>query len=331
MAVALNTSNPSLINQWGIGEVGASGVDIFFVISGFIMFYTHDRDAKGLTHALRFLKKRCLRIYPVYWFWTAFILALSGAGLILRAHHFSMSDVMASVLLWPQGGAGELRHPVVDQGWTLSFEMYFYVVFALSLLCVRGNFRLLFLMVAFAVLSSVSRFIELPSGVEVLVRSPLIVEFLLGMIAAQLVFDHRKAGARWLSGAWLPRVLISLGIAGFVMSVSTDAHYGVRVFVWGIPAFLLVLGAVLYEVSSPVKSKLALFFGDASYSMYLCHGLFLMLLSALVKKEGLPVWLPTDAVILVMTPLIVILSSLTYLAIERPLSSVIRRMAWARS
>lgn len=105
--------------------LGAAGVDLFFVISGYIIFRSTSKLESGFSSARSFLRKRVLRIYPAYWIWTSVLLLMWIGGLALKSHQYSFSVIAGSYLLVPVTRADGSLHPVLDQGWTLSFEMYF--------------------------------------------------------------------------------------------------------------------------------------------------------------------------------------------------------------
>ncbi|MEY9103377.1 peptidoglycan/LPS O-acetylase OafA/YrhL [Sinorhizobium fredii] len=114
--------------------VGAAGVDVFFVISGFIMWVISDR--RPLTPA-KFIWDRIRRIVPIYWFATAVMIAGALAGLFPNLA-LTLDHVLASLFFIPfrSPSSGEIW-PLLVQGWTLNFEMLFYAVFAASLLLPR--------------------------------------------------------------------------------------------------------------------------------------------------------------------------------------------------
>jgi exopolysaccharide production protein ExoZ len=108
-------------------QIGSAGVDIFFVISGFIMFHTNREVFGHAGAAILFLKRRILRVAPLYWLCTAFALWPKT----------ELKTLAASVLFVPvRSGDGSI-HTVLAPGWTLNFEMFFYIVFAAGLVLPR--------------------------------------------------------------------------------------------------------------------------------------------------------------------------------------------------
>lgn len=228
----------------GASRLGAAGVDLFFVISGFIMA-TVAADRQPLA----FLRERAWRIYPMW------LIAL-GPWLVLRKP--GLMAAAANVTLWPIYG-NAFHIPELHVGWTLSFEMLFYVAFALGL-ATRPVVPLLGLF-ACAVI---------PNGGNAVLGflgSPLVAEFLFGIIIAHLPRYERAgsiailAGLAWFAVAPTDYFAIQMGAAAWL-----------RVMYWGLPAALLVYGAITLELHFRSKNyDLLVFLGNASYSIYLFH------------------------------------------------------------
>ena len=125
--VAATGADPGWLFRAG-EAVGFAGVDVFFVISGFIMFHT-TRESAGAAAAAEFLKRRVARIYSGYWpFFLFAALVFSRA----RPEHFAESNLLTSFLLWPM----PLNQVLLDVSWTLSYEMYFYLLFTVLVLLI---------------------------------------------------------------------------------------------------------------------------------------------------------------------------------------------------
>jgi exopolysaccharide production protein ExoZ len=226
-------------------RIGAAGVDLFFVISGFIMATVATNRTP-----IRFLSDRIWRIFPLWW------LAAIPCLIATRA---SWQVAFTSISLWPVYG-GEFYTPILMRGWTLSFEMLFYVGFALVL-----SKRALIPACVFAVCFIAAFFVSV--GLTNYLGSPLILEFMAGVAIARIRVNARAGAAVLvLAVAWL--------------AVAPEGNYAslfgaiglVRVICWGIPAAMLVYG---FRALEPVFERrvfgVAVLIGDASYAIYLSH------------------------------------------------------------
>jgi exopolysaccharide production protein ExoZ len=303
-------NRPSWISSLGLGGLGASGVDIFFVISGFIMVYTTDQKPTGSKAALSFLEHRVLRIFPLYWLWTSTLLVLWAAGFAMRSHYFSKTYIVFSYLLIP-AFSGRDYQPLLPQGWTLSFEMLFYLVFAVSILLRVKRRRLPFIGVGFVLLWFVGLAFPEKSGIRYLFTEPIIFEFLLGILAAEILL--RLPYSRWWN--WMPAILVSVGASGLLVSTMYKYPPFLRCVAWGVPAFALVLGGAMF--CSVERSRLFVYLGDASYSIYLTHGFFNEAYEMALKRFSLLGRISPDLSIILLSLFTIALSSLTYRWIER--------------
>ncbi|WFU10289.1 acyltransferase [Rhizobium sp. CB3090] len=287
-------------------RVGAAGVDIFFVISGFIMWVTTEGRSVG---PQEFMVRRLFRIVPLYWIATAATFVMA----VLKPQFFfnidtSIGNLIGSLLFLPVM-KGEAMHPIVEQGWTLSYEMFFYLIFSISLFLPELR-RLWFLMVA--LVAVVITHYLLPLGYISVFTEPVILEFAAGVVIGRL----------WKQGFRLSfHAAIGLMIAGLVLLMASDLIPHVdRAVRWGIPAVLLLSGAVFAERERGAP-KLAFlhFLGDASYSIYVWHVLTGVIVTALLLRAGVPH---------AAQPAFLVLGSLAfaiicYLFIERP---ILRKM-----
>lgn len=240
-------------------DVGAAGVHIFFVISGFIMVFTvfgpSRRESAG-----RFLAKRAFRIFPIYWLVCACYLVAAQLGFIHFA--FGLDGLVKSLLLLP--GSSSL---IVGPGWTLSYEVYFYFCFAAVVAI--GRVSALWLLGIVFLLSIAAGVVLQPQHPFLkLATSHLLLEFIVG----------GAIGALFLSRHSIPRGLANAatiaGLAGFAASVVLPERLP-SIAVWGIPSALLVFGLAMREKCGPLPSSLqrASWLGDSSYLLYLIHTL----------------------------------------------------------
>jgi exopolysaccharide production protein ExoZ len=233
--------------------VGAAGVDVFFVISGFIMWTVTERP----TAPGAFLAHRLLRIVPLYWLAT-FAAAATAHPDLLR--------LTAALLFVPWRAPDGNVWPVLVQGWTLQYEMFFYLLFAAALFLPRRG-QLVALSIALVALALLSRAAPIGSPLAKTYTDPILLEFLAGIWLA----DIWRAGK--LPAAVGP-VLLAVAVAGFAAAgvAGLDPHGWTRLLVWGLPAWLLVAGGLALEPKAPV-SRVGLALGDGSYSIYLFHTL----------------------------------------------------------
>lgn len=291
-----------------------SGVDLFFLISGFIMVFVTGERSHGPATAGAFLASRMVRIYPVWWLFAAIFTAImfvlhvvintDGLGWgALSGTEGPASYLLNSFALLPQEA-----YPVLALGWTLIHEVYFYAVFALSLLVSRrwllpflGTWGALVIAGALAGLSG-----PLATDFLSLAVHPLTLEFLLGALIALAV----KSGRRWrpglsalLGAASLLAVLIFLlppmdtpgeatGLVGPLQAhghqvfIAGSGNWGSFILEWGrvvffaAPAGLLIYGLAGLEVEGRIPTPRPLVaLGDWSYSLYLCHIIVLLVLA----------------------------------------------------
>lgn len=259
---------------------GQMGVDIFFVISGFVIYITTaDRSMK----TLRFLWQRAARIVPVYWFYTLVTAAiLLFAGDLMPDYGLDLPSLIMGLLFIPNDNpAGFGNYPILPVGWTLNFEMMFYLVFALSFL-LPARARLWAVLAMIMLLNLGLSHLEMISSFY---ADPIIYEFLLG-VGVGMLYRHDRLPASTRRGPW---VTAGLGCVAFMLCFTDQSSW--RLAVWGLPAALLVMIVIRLE---PVfaGSRVLRQMGDQSYSVYLVHVIVLWLADALLYKHwALPLWL----------------------------------------
>jgi len=296
----------------------SSGVDIFFVISGFIMWITTwDRP----TTPIRFMWNRITRIVPLYWIMTAFALAvlLVNADL-MQSGTLDWGHVVKSFLFIPDVHPVKLNsmEPLIFAGWTLNYEMMFYLIFAATLF-LPARFRLPAAILALLALAGVRLFDPAPLTVLWFYSSEIILEFGMGMLIGAFVTSGRKVAA-------LPAFLMVCGGA-LALAIVGEWHEEMsRTIVRGIPSALIVLGAVSLELHGRVlKSRAFAYLGDASYSIYLAHGVALSALAQIWRRvldEANPAsWASFTVVSLVVCT---VSGAVTYELIERPIAKIIK-------
>ena len=290
--------------------IGAAGVDVFFVISGFIMWLIINRRPVSPG---RFLAERFWRIVPVYWLATAVMVAGALAGLfpnlVLTVEH-----VAASFLFVPMRSpsSGEIW-PVLVQGWTLNYEMVFYAVFAASLF-LPARLRLAAVAAFFLALVAIGAVAESDNPLVVTYTRPIVLEFVAGMMIGQL----------WLAGAvpkaWGALALIVAALAGFATIAVLRLPFDE--WICGPLACALVYGTAAIEKQGGLRYfRFPALLGDASYSIYLWHA-FAISVSA---KVGGALGLPSPVIFLTSIVSGVAIGLCGYYLVERPLLQTRKR------
>jgi peptidoglycan/LPS O-acetylase OafA/YrhL/glycosyltransferase involved in cell wall biosynthesis len=241
---------------------GAAGVDVFFVISGFVMVLSVRRLAGQGQPARRFLRARLRRIVPLYWLCSGIkILAMLAAPALVR-RALTPGYCIASLLFLPVHDVAGRFKPVLAVGWTLSFEMMFYALFAASLAA-----RLVPALWVPPVLAAIALLPHTGSAASEL-ANPIIVEFAFGTTLATF----------WLRGWRLPSALAwpVLLVAAALLTGMPKLALASRVLSWGLPAALLVAATVSLDRKPGANIPgLWLELGAASYAIYLTHGFVL--------------------------------------------------------
>jgi len=329
-----------------LADSGAYGVDLFFVISGFVMVWIAADNPRGWRSAQAFLIARWTRIYPLWWVFAG--LEASGYLLLYHApwdaeriagmHVSGPIHLLHSFTLWPQPG-----HPVLGAGWTLVHEIYFYVGFAVLILAVPVRLRLQALIVwgagvLIGALSGLSSWFAVSA--LALIFHPMTLQFIFGAAIAYAV----KRGVR--RRAWLALcigvLLLGIGITRLDIALYHEI-YGLfaappmametlpwrRTFLIGSAAGALVYGLVSLERDPAHSLIIPRFFtrlGDWSYSLYLCH----MLTISVAGRAIYAVMDPTRpwsiaAFLIAATSLTLATAWLSYQFVERPLIAFFKR------
>ena len=340
-------------------SLGFAGVDIFFVISGFIMAHTASNQS-GPAMSVDFARRRLARIFSGYW--PFFVLAVVIFG-YYRAEHFADSNLLKSFFLWPQS----LNHILLEITWTLSYELYFYLLFSLLILLTTPRNRNGFVLLAFVlllVLNIYRHFIAhsySPENIYYLgfwsqfLTAPFLLEFFGGALVAGWL-QKRPTGPAlswfltgtflFLAGGWINESVYS-GL------IEQGFHVVPRVFVYGLPACMLLMGLVRLErnadevkptngalpvskadetstghrvaLRAPVRfSALA---GGSSYAIYLSH----ILILTVAWNNGFNQLIASWSGIMIIAAYLVLMlsilgySMLHYVLLEKPLHQLFKK------
>lgn len=279
---------------FNLENFGAIGVDIFFVISGFIISYISQTQS-GTAAAMDFSKKRWLRIAPVYYvasFMLMLVFLYSGAG------YLNKQSIIKTLTIVPLLDSGtEAWNSIIAIGWTLSFELLFYTLFAIAI-AGKAKSKDLFLVGSVCIL--VTAGILFPDRQQIqwsFLTNPVSLEFCFGILLSMLYKSNVRLpqSLSWLfiaTGVSLMICLILFGYGDIPDSSRTidGSNSFMRVLLWGIPSAILSLGFIFLEKVSTVKyfsNRFVLLIGNASYSIYLIHITVFVLIAALIKRVPL--------------------------------------------
>ena len=257
------------------GGYGGIGVDVFFVISGFVMYKsTHERNVSPGS----FIFNRLTRIVPAYWLYTcltaALLLTIPG---LIPSTVFEPVFFLKSLFFIPEKNpSGIGAFPLVTVGWTLNYEMAFYVVFTLAL-CVWSDVRLAAIVIGMYLLQT-----EFPKiGVNATYYANTICnDFVMGLIVGVIHCKHRLKMP-------LPAALILAIGSLWLIGKHPHSHDPYQV---GLPCAIL-MAAVLSQESRLKIPAWIINLGDWSYSTYLCHVIVLSIGHKLMAIFGLGPWI----------------------------------------
>jgi len=315
VAMPVDVGMGNLVALWG--AIGPAGVDLFFVISGFIIA-TVAVDAGGrvktrfaLSEAAVFGLKRGARVYPIYW-------VVFGAALIAKSYGvFLAPAAVPDQPLWQLFFLVNPTNNIVMLAWTLVHELYFYVVVTILLAVFpRNMFRALFLWAL--VTLSFSFYLALrrdPLG-GLVPFNPMIVEFIFGIVIAYLI---RTGATSHAIGC------ISLGLVWFAVGAYENHNYGSwqpwqRTLAFGPSSALIVYGFLAAEIRFGwISAKAWRRLGDASYSLYIWHQLIFFCLLKLAQHHGWFEKIPGHYLVPMWMVGVLAWSFMSYYLIETPL------------
>jgi exopolysaccharide production protein ExoZ len=239
MAIEQKYTSYNLLSGWA--EYGKHGVDIFFIISGFIIAWTTKQQGTALNDSLQFLWRRAMRIYPLYWiFTTAVLLVWLLRPEMVNSSFTQPPGIMASYLLLPQETA-----PLLAVGWSLVFEMYFYLAFAMLLLLPRKYLPILLCAWGGVILLNAGR--SVGPATEVL-SSYLCLEFIAGALVGCVNWNFKPKNSASFAvligdasyAIYLSHVLV-ISVLGRLWAVMGMESLGLHLF-W--LAFCMLAAAV---------------------------------------------------------------------------------------
>ena len=290
-------------------------VDIFFVISGFVMAHSSERLHSTPGAWRCFLWRRVVLIAPLYWVTTGLLIAFFIVTRDAQWQNASWNAIVSSFLFIPAANGAGAPLPLYPVGWTLNHEMFFYLVFA-TFIGLPGRRAVTAVAVTMLALVAFGIIVDPSEPILDVWSASIMIEFVLGMGLYEL---HRVGLARLPVG-----VAVAAGVvAGAVVVVRLSDPGTDRALMWGGPAALIVLVALSLP-SAP--RRISNFLGNISYAAYLVHTLIILALAPVFRR-----WLPSsDVVWFVLFPSAVFFATLAGASIahyffERPVMIMLQR------
>jgi len=227
----------NILSKWG-----NNGVDIFFVISGFLAIYIQYNNKKN---SKQIIVSKIARIVPLYWLinFTVISLFLFYPNLF---RELIITPLWAlSSLFFTSQFLFESR-PIVYLGWALEWEMLFVIIF--STIIIFKNEKIVYLLTTTSIIL-----------VSVILNNFILLEFLFGMIVA-LIYQKKIISTK------NALYLLLIGIFFLLLSLNQDIVKINRVIIWGLPSAVILLASINLN---QLKNKTLIFIGNASYSIYL--------------------------------------------------------------
>lgn len=270
-----------LFHRVGLPTFGLFGIDLFFVLSGFVMI---ESTRNGRRSPRSFLARRVIRVVPAYWLATGLVLSYRG----ISGHSTSISAILKALFFIPTGSPERGFVPVLQVGWTLNYEMAFYVLFAgalgfagwlttrLTVADGKASSRTWILAVAapvvFGLVTAVvfGRMATPPSNsLAAFFTDPLVLDFALGVLAAVAIGrTDVEMARRW---AWPASAVAASSFLAVLCEPDYQEHL-LRLALIGVPCALVVAALAVMERSGlRIRRPWLLGLGDASYSIYLIH------------------------------------------------------------
>lgn len=301
-------------------DIGTFGVDIFFVLSGFVMAMVIANGQRPYEFAM----SRVARIVPMYWLLTTALLLVAWlAPGLLNSTTADLGNYARSLAFVPYFKENGELHPMLAVGWTLNYEMLFYACVLAAIVLVRRFYlpATLLLMAALYLAGASGAFGRVTTA---FLGNALVAEFAFGM----LVFEARR---RQLLPALRPAAALTLALAAFVyMAWVEQPVVPGRFLQFGIPAALMLVALVSLEApcfaSNPAWVRVLARIGDASYATYLSHTFVVEGIRKVLhqKLDLLDPYGPVGVVVVIGLALAV--GQLLYELLDRPLSAAARRL-----
>lgn len=302
---------------------GSFGVDVFFVISGYIMARILDPDSRSSSDF--FFRRRILRIVPPYWFFTFLLFFIAWvAPRFLQATRANGVELLKSLFFIPYAKGNGLLEPLLFVGWSLNYEMLFYLALAIGLLISKKRAAWIGSVLVLAAMLGCAPFAD-NSAVTRFYSRDIMIEFVLGVVS---YYFCRAVSSQTAQRFRVPALVVCLASGLMLIAVQAvlPALHVSRVFTLGIPALLIVSSASLLSQGDwDTKLSWLVLLGDASYILYLIHPYCEYSIDRIAGRRIH--WLANNTAIgaAVAVGFSVLISVMVHLYAERPVVRVLNR------
>ncbi|MBN1970032.1 MAG: acyltransferase [Candidatus Delongbacteria bacterium] len=261
----INYLIPDLFN------IGMFGVDLFFVISGFVMVTISRGKFNNIRLAFQFLYNRISRIYPTYWIYSLIILIIFlFKPSMVNSSQGNEVNIVSSFMLFPSD-----KLPLIMVGWTLIHEIYFYFIYFIILLFYRERSVTKAMLVWASIIILAGTLFDFMNPFLKLIFHPLTIEFISGCLLAVLFYNKKNILLKnvFLIIISFTFLILLLYAHNFykIYSGNIEPQNWNRVLIFGVPAFVFVFCSIFAEKNRFVFPIFLEKIGDASYSIYLSH------------------------------------------------------------
>ena len=302
--------------------MGVVGVDLFFLVSGFVMVHVASAAPHGVTAAKRFAFNRAARIFPLYWAVTLILMALYAGKNVLFQEATPFPNPIRTFLLLPDD-----HYPLLPVGWTLVHEMYFYAVFSVFILFRRAKAVTFLAIWASAVLvANIVGWTSINAWTKI-AFNPLTFEFIAGAVIALILRNGFHAHA--YTALAIGVCILAVETLFFAADLYPDVmgKFGLRAAFFGVPFALILYGAAAVEAKNGRIAPLWLrSTGDASYALYLIHVPIFLVVGKLISISIPDGTLDNIVLIIAFTFCALSAGFILHTRAERPLLCITRQI-----
>ena len=292
-------------------EFGIWGVDIFFVISGFIMMYVTENNEKF------FLLKRIFRIVPLYWILTLGVFALAiFVPNVLNNTTANIVHLIKSLFFIPFDKNGTGHFPILFLGWTLNFEVIFYFLFSLSLVFFKEN-RMIACSIFIIIFLVFNKIFSEKNFIFETYANDIFIEFIFGMILFTIWKKYKNKISTNLSNHFICLAILLVSI--FILNYYNFS----RSVSYGLPSLILAV-YFLFFLNHLKFPKILVSLGDASYCIYLLHPYVIQFFYKILEINEYDIIIELVFTLIIFV-IVFIVSLLIYKFIEFPINGSLRK------